>query len=502
MRRLAVLGLTACVGPTSAPPPRAPPVLTVWGAIGEPDGDRAVLWARTSGPAWVQGVVHSDSGVDVWSAVHATDAAHDFAVSLPVDGLTQAERLRWTVRAVPKSAGLAPVSIGEGAGTASGSARPIPHDNVLRVAIVGDLGGQGYCAPPGGYSVLDAVRRRAPHVLVANGDMIYADGTCPPHAPDGQTNRPGAFRSVADPRVDWTDRGALDALYFAHWRYNWGDRAMQELLASTFYVGQWDDHEVINDFGAAWSAWHTKDPYRPGFSTLVDAGRGAFWAYTPHRDGPIHRQLDWGPTAALFVLDARSFRDNNAQPDGPDKTLLGLDQRGWVAKGVAASTAHWKLLSLDVPLSVPTGSTPWQSGRDGVASGDGDPAAAGPDISAQTGFEAELSALLATWDRQDIDGLVFVTTDVHFARVTRYAHDFDGDGEPLVFHEVIAGPLRAWMGEPVPADPSFGPTVLFEAGLVQNFAILDVGEDELAVEIVGADGGSLGVRTIVRAPSR
>jgi phosphodiesterase/alkaline phosphatase D-like protein len=34
--------------------------------------------------------------------------------------------------------------------------------------------------------------------------------------------------------------------FWGHWRYNRADPKLQSLLASTSYVGVWDDHEVLN----------------------------------------------------------------------------------------------------------------------------------------------------------------------------------------------------------------------------------------------------------------
>jgi alkaline phosphatase D len=106
-----------------------------------------------------------------------------------------------------------------------------------------------------------------------------------------------------------------------------------------------------------------------------------------------------------------------------------------------------------------------------------------PDFSRLTGFESEMLQLLRFLDRQNVENVVFVTTDVHFAMLLRYAFDFDGDGDALTFHELIAGPLSAYR-TPTPAqlDPTLRPTLLFGRGGFDNF---------LHVRITPqADGGS------------
>ena len=54
-------------------------------------------------------------------------------------------------------------------------------------------------------------------------------------------------------RTEAMDRVAEDGVA-AHWRYNRTDPAFQDFLRTTPMYVQWDDHEVINDFGAAWPA--------------------------------------------------------------------------------------------------------------------------------------------------------------------------------------------------------------------------------------------------------
>lgn len=488
------LGL-GCTGPVSRPVESAAAVV-VWGAAGEPQHDGLVLWARTDGPAWVQGEVRAGSLV-VRTEVHATRPGHDHTVHLPVTGLPTADQWAWTVRAVPQADGLAPPFLDDSAAAAAGVVTgppPPAGERGLRLVLGGDLSGQEHCPEPGGSRILAAVLRQEPDVFLANGDMIYADGRCPPHAPDGRPNRPARFVSVADPRVDWSDEDAVLDIFFDHWRHNWADRSLRALQSRAFYVGQWDDHEVINDFGASWPVWHSKDPGRRGFPALVRAGRQAFAAYTPGVTADrVHRALRWGRHVSLLVVDARSHRSANHLPDGPGKTLLGSAQRDWLASELRSGDTTWTLVSLDVPLSIPTGSAAHRAGRDGVASGTGDPAAPPgvEDISASTGFEHELRGILREADAADRTGLVFLSTDVHFPRITRYSVDLDGDGEPLVFHEVVAGPLRAWMGQPTPPDPSFGPSVLFEAGGVANFAVIDVDGPALTARIVGENGETL-----------
>ena len=91
----------------------------------------------------------------------------------------------------------------------------------------------------------------------------------------------------------------------------------------------------------------------------------------------------------LFLIDARSYRDPNDRPDSETdpKTLLGTEQLEWLEQGLVSSGATWKIVSSDVPLSVPTGSGAVRFGRDGWANGTADDFSA--TVSVLDGVETE-----------------------------------------------------------------------------------------------------------------
>ena len=384
---------------------------------------------------------------------------------------------------------------GDGARRADGICATAPAADqrmAVRFVVGGDVGGHGVCRDPErGYPIYAAMADFAPDFFIANGDMIYADSICPAAGPDGP-NVEGGFRSIADPSVDWRDDRQTRDILFDHWRYNRAGPHVQALLRRTPMYVQWDDHEVINDFGAGWRAWPAA-PERPGFPALVRAARDALFAYNPiarHRDEPdrIYRSFRWGQEAELFLLDARSYRSANQQPDGPDKTLLGAQQMAWLVDGLRRSDAVWKIVSSDVPLSTPTGSHPETFGRDGFANGSRD------DRSSTTGFEHELLEILTALDDADVQNLIFVVTDVHLAMNLRYDLDLNGDGDRLTFHELLSGPLAAGrFPTPPQLDPTLRPTILYGEGDLLNFSAIQLvpqadGSSRLVAEVRGVDG--------------
>lgn len=448
-------------------------------AAGDPTSTSIVLWTRTAEPArlrlsvWVDDAAGGPSAGEIdpssdafhFDLPEAKDGSADGTISRVVEGLRPATPYRY--RFSHPAAGVA----------IDGRFRTAPADDALALpsfVVGGDLGGQALCRhAERGYDIFQAMAAVEPHFLVANGDMIYADNPCPASGPmrEGQPwpNVPGDFPGIGD--VDWTVPGEAREAIDAHWRYNRADPHHRAFLASTPYFAQWDDHEVVNDFGLPWARLPI-DPEREGFPALAHDALEAFFDWNPIRPSAeeprrIYRSYRWGRELELFLLDGRSYRSSNDVVDTPEnaKVLLGDAQRRWLIEGLRRSEATWKVVSSDVPLSIPTGWRADLTGRDAFANGTDD------DFSKRTGSERELLALLAELDRHDVENLVVVVTDVHLAANLRYARDFDGDGEDLVFHELINGPLNAYTAPTLAKlDPTLQPTILYAEGGFFNFS--------------------------------
>jgi phosphodiesterase/alkaline phosphatase D-like protein len=92
-----------------------------------------------------------------------------------------------------------------------------------------------------------------------------------------------------------------------------------------------------------------------------------------------------------------------------------------------------------------------------------------------TGFEHELRDLLADLDAANVRNIVFANAGPHTAYVFEYRPDANGDGDPLVFHEFVTGPLSADRFPPRSIDSTFGPRPLYAEGGLFNFAVVTVG---------------------------
>ncbi len=485
-------GQRSGIGPIFAPGLLA---ITHGVAAGDVTAHSVVIWARAGGEGYLN-VQYSqdplfDSPLLEASAIPA-GAAEDYTGTIVLTGLAPATPYRYVVWFTEKPGGDEP----PGADQYEGAFRTAPDSTAgAPVSFVwgAGLGGDGYCrGEERGYEILKHVTQLAPDFFLALGDMIYADGVCPSKMTAGSTpreNKAGTFISVADPTVPWDALARTRDIFWRHWRYNRDDGSLQNLLARTALYSVWDAHEVIDGFGGDWTYWTRETQNRRGYPELVLEGRDAFIEYTPIDPHPleanrIYRSFRWGKDLEIFLLDTRSYRARNdmADTEGNAKTMLGQEQLDWLRHGLKASTAVWKVVASSVPLSIPLGGGP--NGCDGWANGAGnDP----------TGFERELLGLLRDLDRARISNLAFVSAGANWPAQIRYEQDLDGDRHPLVFHELVAGPLSAKPEMPSALDPTLAPQALYREGGFANFGHVSIaarldGKVHLTAEVRGEDG--------------
>jgi alkaline phosphatase D len=467
-RWLLVVALLALPGAATAArpgPPALPATVTHGVVIGDVTAASATLWARASREA----VLHArlSGGGHRPSEPVRVLAGDDFTGRLLLQGLRPATEYAYRAWF---SDGAPGVNRGV---EARGSFRTAPARGEaasVRLAFGGDLAGQNACRDAvEGFPILDTIRRFEPDVFVGLGDMVYADNGC---------TDVGRYGNA---QVGGTGIATDLAGFREHWRYNRADPASQRLLGSTSYVGVWDDHEVVNDFGPLTDA-PTAPPYTG--EHLLPLGREAFLEYTPLTAFPgsphrLHRSLRWGRHLELFVLDTRQHRDANyALDDGAEpKSMLGAEQLAWLKTALAGSDATWKVVVSSVPISIPTGFPP-TNGRDGWANFD-----------QQTGFERELLELFGFMRDRGLDDTVWITTDVHFAEAFRY-RPFP-ESTSFTVHELATGPLNSGIFPNRAFDETLRPERLFffgpdtpeavgswaEAKRWFNFGTLEVAED-------------------------
>jgi alkaline phosphatase D len=405
--------------------------------VGDVTATTAVLWARADRAATLN--VTLSGGAHGRVEPVAVDADHDYTGHVLIAGLRPSTRYEYRVWF---TAGSQRSDIVEGSFT---TAPPDATAAPVRLAFGGDVSGQNVCRDATeGFPIAKTIQAWRPDIFVGLGDMIYADNACDPVGRYGNAQVPGGFGPAVDLPSFW-----------AHWRYNRADAGLQHLLATTDYVAEWDDHEVVNDFGPLTDTRSTP-PYTPGVR-LMPLGLQAFVDWNPiaiadNTPKRLYRELRRGKNLDVFVLDNRQYRDANDAQDSAarPKTMLGREQLTWLKEKLAASDATWKVIVSSVPMSIPTG-FPAANGRDGWANFD-----------QTTGFENELLDILRFMKEQGIRNTVWITTDVHFSEVFRYTPF----AEDLSFtvHEVVVGPLNAGIFPTTDFDSTLDPERLFFFG--------------------------------------
>ncbi len=443
---------------------------------GEVTSTSAVIWSRC------------DRSGELHATLPATRDSPELSVSVPVaaqsdfTGKLNIERLAPNTTYAYRVWCTAAETVGDAVrGTFRTAPRP---DSPQAVSFVwgGDVGGQNACRDrTEGYPIFNTIRAQHADFFIGLGDMVYADSPCLEKGRYGNLQIPGPPTVATDVPEFW-----------AYWKYNRADEASQQLLATLPYYAVWDDHEVINDFGPH-DDLGPSPPYPPD-RHLLPLGRQAFLDYNafPETQPRLYRSVRWGKHLELFVLDTRSYRDANSQKDDPQhpKTMLGREQLSWLKDGLLRSDATWKVIVSSVTLAVPTcvpvhGCDDWAS------------------FDHRTGFQYELRDILRFLHEHKIRNHVWISTDIHFVEMFRYAPFRDDPAN--VFYEFDTGPLNAGVFPKHEFDMTLHPTELFKypqsaepqegyaaAKSWFNFGVMRVDDrGELHVAVINTDGTTL-----------
>ncbi|OUW85686.1 MAG: hypothetical protein CBD74_03045 [Saprospirales bacterium TMED214] len=68
---------------------------------------------------------------------------------------------------------------------------------------------------------------------------------------------------------------------------------------------------------------------------------------------PRYQTVRWGKDLQIWFLEGRDFRSPNQMLDGPEKTILGKEQKEWLFKTLDASQAKFKLVFSPTPIVGP-----------------------------------------------------------------------------------------------------------------------------------------------------
>lgn len=398
-----------------AAPLRANDAFPLGVAAGDARESSAILWTAVADAPRVRCEVSADARFEtlVFVADADSDDASDRTVRLTAGGLAPGTDY-WYRFLDPRSGAVSETGRFR---SAPGPAAP----TAFRFAFSGDTNFQS--AP---FRLMSDLAAQAPDLFIWFGDLIYAD------APAGGL---GVAQSLDE--------------YRAKYRQLRGDEHVRAALAATALWAGWDDHELGNDYAGL-------DPNLP--TEQRAAAYQAFFEHVPiERGGPAgdadrtYRRLRYGAHAEFFFLDERQYRQpsaarecrGNLDPEGfvlggltrdgaclaalrGERSMLGAAQMEWLLDGLRTSDARWKFVVNNVPLSY-LGVFPYDR---------------------WDGYDAERRALLEFIDAAAIEGVVFLTTDIHangynpdvggYFRARRADYALSGS---VVMRELIVGPL-------------------------------------------------------------
>lgn len=427
-------------------------------ASGDPTPNSIVLWTRSSalGRIVFDVTTSADFTIDPVISVAASVTNTSVPVKVIATGLQPRTRYYYRVTDAAGSQGFGMFKTLPAPESASG----------VRFGVSGDV--RGELSP---FPSVANVPQRSLDFFVNLGDTIYADYASP-------------AVPLAQARTLEEYRRKHDEVYSA----KLGVNHMGELRSTTAMFVMIDDHEVANDFaGGARAGSDSRFDNVGSFlndSALYRNGLEAFQEFNPiahevyaaptdaRSDGKprLYRSRRIGQDAALFLLDARSFRDAElAAPENPTdplevgafiarsfdlnpvtgqptprRTLLGQTQLAALKTDLLAAQRGgvvWKFVMVPEPIQ----------NLGVLAAGD-----------RFEGYGAERSELLEFINTNRIRNVVFVSADIHGTLINNLTYQ-RGPGQPQIptgAFEVVTGAIAF--------DAPFGPTVLDLAGGVPS----------------------------------
>ncbi len=332
----------------------------------------------------------------------------------------------------------------------------------IRFVWGGDTAGQGWGINEafGGMKIYEAMRKVEPQFFIQSGDSVYSDG---PILPTVTAENGRIWTNLVTPEVSKVAETLAE--FRGRYKYNLLDKNLRLFNSEVPQIWQWDDHEVVNN----WS--DSKDLSKDTRYTVKDVpllianATTAFLEFAPLRPHDaeeserVYRKISYGKLLDVFVLDMRSYRGPNTAnlqtQESAETTFLGETQLNWLQDELKHSEATWKVISADMPIGLNIGDGTNAQGQarwEAVANGNNGVAA---------GRELEIARLLKFIKHENIDNLVWLTADVHYAAAHYYDPAKAQTKDFTPFWEFVAGPLNAGSFGPNSTDGTFGPQVVF-----------------------------------------
>ncbi len=169
-----------------------------------------------------------------------------------------------------------------------------------------------------GFKIYDVMNKMNPDFFVQTGDYVYYD-------------KPGPLaKDLQTARYKWHAMDSWKSLFDFHVKY-------------PMYMIK-DDHDLLKD--------DISDPNESYGDLSYDDGIKVWNENVPLGDKP-YRTIQWGQDLQIWLLEGREFRSLNKSEDGPDKTILGKEQKAWLEQTLKGSDASFKILFSATPIVGP-----------------------------------------------------------------------------------------------------------------------------------------------------
>lgn len=174
-----------------------------------------------------------------------------------------------------------------------------------------------------GFPAYDAMLARKPDFFIGTGDIVYYDHPAKT-----------AAQTLPELRKKWHEQFRFPRLV--------------EFFAVTPAYWSKDDHDFrYNDADLGGEK-------RPDTPTGIRLFREQMPIHSADdEDSPTYRTHRVHKDLQLWFVEGRDHRSPNDMPDGPDKTLWGLEQREWLQRTLKESDATWKVIVTPTPLVGP-----------------------------------------------------------------------------------------------------------------------------------------------------
>ena len=170
---------------------------------------------------------------------------------------------------------------------------------------------------PHGFDMYRTMLQRNTNAFVMAGDVVYYDKLA---------------RSVPLAYYHWQRTYGLPTLVNFHRR------------VPTYFLK--DDHDTyVND---TWPGTRLK--WTEEFT--FEDGQRIFKQQTG-LPSPAYRTFTIGKELQVWLMEGRDYRSPNNAPDGPEKSIWGAEQKAWLAKSLAESSAKFKVLISPTPIVGP-----------------------------------------------------------------------------------------------------------------------------------------------------